>query len=327
MTSSAITGSTGFIGRALARRLLAAGSRVTGLARDPARAAALAAAGMVVARGDVPRPDSLAAVFEGAEVAYHLAAVTGPAPRRRFDAVNVAGTRAVVEAARRAGVRRLVHVSSQAAVFGGEDLLDVDEDTPYPARFIDPYSRTKAEGERIALAANSNGLEVTVVRPCLVWGPGDTTFLPNFEKLARGFGIPLPGPCDRPEATTYVDNLVDGLVLAGTTPAAAGRVYYVADAFEIGFREFLERQLRAIGVAQPRFRSVPYRVAAPIAWLLDVPTSALGLPVQLARFGLRSAVTGRRVRIDRARRELGYEPKVGLEEGLAAMRSSRVATP
>ncbi|MBI4617517.1 MAG: NAD-dependent epimerase/dehydratase family protein [Planctomycetes bacterium] len=320
-----VTGATGFIGSRLVKRLLGDGDghAVSGMVRDPEKARPLFASGMRPVLADVTRElATLERALTGAEVVFHLAAVTGPAPLARFAAVNVEGTRKLLEAARRAGVRRFVNVASQAVLFAGKDLVGVDEEAPYPDRYIDPYSETKAEAERLVLSANQDGFETTSVRPCLVWGAGDTTVLPNFVGLSRGFGIPLPGPGDREEATTHVENLVDGLLLAASSPKAPGRAYYIADGFEVRFRDFLELQLRAVGV-EPKFRRIPYPVAAAVAWLADVPPRWIGAPVALARFGLRAAVTGRRVRTLRAREELGYAPRIGLEEGLADLAADR----
>lgn len=323
-----VTGSTGFIGARLVRRLLADGSfgRVVGLVRSEAKAAALVAAGMEVALGDVTDPESLVRAARGTEVVFHLAAITRAARVRTFDRVHVEGTRNVLGAARQSGARRVVNVASQAVLFDGNDLVDADESWPYPTRFLDPYSRTKAEAEKLALDANGRGtVETTSLRPSWVWGAGDTTVLPNFVGLARGWGIPLPGGGEREESTAHVENVVDALVLAARAPTAAGRAYFITDGFSVTTREFLARQIRALGI-EPVVRAIPLWIARSMAWCMDVPPSWVGLPVKLARLGVTMFATNRRFRIDRARRELGYEPRIGLDEGIEEIRRVSAST-
>jgi nucleoside-diphosphate-sugar epimerase len=233
----------------------------------------------------------------------------------------VTGTRNVLAAARSAGVRRVVNIATQAVLFDGHDLLDVDESRPYPQRFIDPYSATKAQAERLALGENGQGgLEVTSLRPAVVWGPGDRTILPILARLARSpLGVPMCGDGANIESTTYIDNLTDAILAALNSPAAPGRAYLIADAFRVTWREFIARQLQAAGI-RPRFLRVPRSLAVPAAWMLDHAAAALGLPVPLALFGVRSAMTSRRFSTTRARDELGYQPRIGLEEGLIHLR-------
>jgi nucleoside-diphosphate-sugar epimerase len=256
--------------------------------------------------------------MEGCAAVVHLAGVPGPARRRVFEAVHVEGTARLLAAARRAAIRRFVLVSSQAVVFGGEDLDGADETTPYPARYIDPYSETKAAAERLTLAAGGDGpFTATSIRPAVVWGRGDTTVLPHFARLARRWpGVPAVGDGANIEATTHVDNLCVALLAALERPEAAGRVYFILDGFRITWREFYGRQLEAIGLPR-RFFRVPAPVARGGAYLLDRAAAGLGCTVPLARFGVAMARTSRTYETGLARRELEYRPIVGLEDGLA----------
>ena len=313
-----VTGGTGFIGGAVARRLLSRGDEVVILARPPERAPEIAAAGARIVQGDLLDGAALARAMAGADVVVHCAGHPRPGSWRLLRRVHNEGTRGVVEAARRAGVRRVVNIASQAVVFAGKDLLDVDESCPYPTRFIDPYSATKAEAERIALELGRQGsVEVVSVRPGVVWGRGDTTILPIMLRLAMGpLGIPTWGDGRCLESTSHIDSVVDGILAAMTAPRAAGRAYFVGDGFEVGWREFYRLMVEAAG-ARARFCGVPRGVAVGGAWVVDRAAGALGLPVPLARFGVAMALTSRRFSCERARVELGYAPRVGLEEGLA----------
>lgn len=314
-----ITGGTGFVGGAVAGALLAADHHPVVLARDPARAAPLAAAGAAVVPGDITHPASLAAAARGCDAAVHAAGLPRPASWRTFRRVHVGGTANLVAAAAAAGLARVVNIASQAVLFAGADLLDVDESAPYPARHIDPYSATKAEAERLALAAGRDGLTVTSLRPGVVWGPGDRTVLPIMARLARSpLGVPMCGDGSNLESTTHIANLVPAVLAALTAPAAAGRAYFVPDPFTVTWKEFLAGQLAAAGV-RPKFGRTPRAVALPAAWLLDRASGAVGLTVPLARFGVRSALTSRRFSGARARADLAYAPTVGFEDGLAAV--------
>ena len=158
------------------------------------------------------------------------------------------------------------------------------------------------------------------MRPAVVWGPGDGTVLPILIRLARSpLGVPMCGDGTNIESTTFIDNLIDAMLAGLSAPSAAGRAYLICDPFRITWREFIERQLEAAGV-RPRFLRVPAALAVPAAWMLDHAAAALRLPVPLALFGVRSAMTSRCFVGTRARDELGYEPRIGLEEGLRRLR-------
>ncbi len=315
-----ITGGTGFIGGAAARRLLARGDSVVVLARAPARASALEDLGATVVTGDLLEPRSLARAAQGCEVVLHAAGIPRPATVAAFRSAHVTGTRNVLAAAAAAGVRRMINIASQSVLFAGRDLIGVDESHPYPTRYIDPYSATKAESERLALAANGQ-LEVTSLRPAVVWGRGDTTILPILTRLALSpFGVPACGDGTNLEATTHIDNLIDAIIGAFDCPAAPGRTYFIVDAFRTTAREFIARQLESAGV-RPRFLQIPRILAEPAAWALDHAATALGLPVPLAYFGVRTALTSRTLVSTRAHDELGYRPQIGLDDGLADLRT------
>lgn len=272
--------------------------------------------------GDLLDAESLSRAAAGCRAIVHAAGIPRPASWRKFRAVHVGGTGAVIAAARAAGAKRMVNIASQAVLFDGHDLINVDESHPYPTRFIDPYSATKAEAERLALAAHDPaGLTVVSLRPAVVWGPGDTTILPVMVKLTRSpMGIPMCGDGSNIESTTYIENLVDAVIAALDAPAATGpgRAYLITDEFTISWKAFLSRLVEAAGV-KPQFTRVPAAIAVPGAWALDAVAGALGLPVPLALFGVKSAMTSRRFVTTRARDELGYVPRVDLERGLTEL--------
>lgn len=217
-----VTGATGFIGGQLAARLVALGERVRVLARDPRR---VAVAGVEVAQGDLGDPASLAAAVAGVDRVYHCASwIAYKAPWEQVWQVNVQGTANLLDACVAAGVRRVVHMSSVAAGGPSRDGRPVAESDP-PAPLDDPYGKSKLEQERLALSYGDRGLEVVVVRPSAVYGPGDPSGINTLLKLVRRGFLPfyLGG------RHTLVNVVPVGDVVAGCIAAMgrgrAGEVY------------------------------------------------------------------------------------------------------
>lgn len=317
MPAAFVTGGSGFVGGALIERLRREGWTVRALARSDASAERVRALGAEPVDGDLTDPAALAAGAEGCEVAFHAAAkVEDWGDPAEFERVNVGGTRNTVEACRRAGVHRLVHVGTEAALMAGQPLVRVDEDAPLRPDSPALYSSSKAAAEQVVRAANGGGIETVVVRPRFVWGRGDTTLLPRLVEMVRTGRFRWIGGGRQLTDTTHVDNTVEGLWLAATRGPAGG-VYFVTDGEPVVFRDFLTRMLGTQGVEIPD-RSVPYAVAHAAAagtervWrLLKRPGSP-----PLTRFAVWAS--GRECTLDtsRAERELGYRPVITRGAGL-----------
>ncbi|MGH3977920.1 MAG: NAD-dependent epimerase/dehydratase family protein [Pseudonocardiaceae bacterium] len=325
MTVAFVTGGSGFIGGALLRRLVADGWQVRALARSPASAAAVAGPGVQAVHGDVDDVAALTRGAAGCEVAFHAAALVAErGTREQYLRVNVGGTRNVIEACRRAGARRLVHVGTEAAVLAGQPLVGVDETAPLRPDSASLYCATKAMAERAVLDANGDELETVVVRPRLVWGPGDRTLLPALMEAVRRGRFSWIGGGTHRTSTTHVDNVVQGLMLAATN-GRPGRSYFVTDGAPVVFREFVEQLLATQGVSVPD-RNVPRavaRAAAPVAELTWRVLRLRGTP-PITRIAAWVASLECTIDISRARSELGYEPVTSRAEGLAALRSTPV---
>ena len=206
--------------------------------------------------GDLDDRDSLRAGAEGCELAFHAAAkVEDWGDPADFERLNVRGTKNVIDACRDAGVRRLVHVGTEAALMAGQPLVNVDEEAPLRPDSVALYSSSKAKAERLVRAANGDGLETVVVRPRFVWGRGDTTLLPQIIEMIRSGRFRWIGGGRQLTATTHIDNTVEGLWLAATK-APAGGVYFVTDGEPIEFRDFITRWVGTQGVTIPD-KSVP----------------------------------------------------------------------
>lgn len=312
-----VTGGSGFMGQALARRLIAAGRlvRVVDLAPPAATAP-----GMEFAAADICDCDAVAAAMRGIEAVVHLAArVSDYGPPAAFERLNVGGTRTVAAAARAAGVRRFVHMSS-VAVFDYRRPHDgTDETTPIGGHEF-AYGATKARAEIVVRAECGLGLPATIVRPGLfVYGPGDRkASAPMLAALAAGVPL-LVGGGRALLSTSYVDNLIDGVMLALDHPAAVGEVFHLADDARLTWHELAVTMLRALG-RSGRPRSAPRGLAAPAAALLEGLWSAAGRDdaPPLTRYRIRTATTDLHFSNAKARRVLGFRPAVGVEDGVAA---------
>lgn len=313
-----VTGATGFTGGHLALALARRGYDVRALVRGKSRArfqtSPLAAAGVTPFEGDLGAPESLARACMGVEVVYHIAATYREAgqPDSAYRAVNVDGTRHLLEAARAAGVGRVVHCST-GGVHGHIAHPPANEDAPFNPG--DVYQETKLEAERLARAfGDSTGLDVVVARPIGIHGPGDTRFLKMFKGLARG-RFPMLGPCTAYYHLTYIDDLVEGFRLCGEVPAAKGRTYILAGERYTTLNDLVALVAEELGVRPPRVHLPVWPV-----WLAGLACEIICVPLRveppLYRRRVDFYTKSRAFDITRARTELGYQPQVDLRTGI-----------
>jgi len=296
---------------------------VRALARSDAAAQKVSEAGAEPVGGDLDDVAALAAGAQGCEVAFHAAAALGEWGRPEdFERGNVRGTANALEAARRAGVRRFVHVGTEAALLAGQPLVDVDETAPLRPDSKAPYSSTKARAEQAVRDANGDGLETVVVRPRLVWGRGDTTILPALVEAVRAGRFRWIAGGRHRTSTTHVDNAVHGLVL-GAERGQPGGVYFVTDGEPVVFHDFVVELLATQGVEAPE-SSVPAPVARVAAPALEGAWRVLRLRGQppLTRLAYWLSALETTIDISRAHRELGYEPVKSIPEGMAELRGA-----
>jgi nucleoside-diphosphate-sugar epimerase len=285
------------------------------------------AADVVSKLGAVPVRCSLGDVdarhVEGCEVVAHCAAQAREwAPPGAYYETNVIGTKRLLEAARRSGVRRFIHISTDSVLLAGAPLRAVSELSPLPETTPYDYAATKAEGELTVIAANDPPMfETVAIRPCLVWGPGDTTILPEIrEMVAKGQFLWLGGG-KQTISTTNINNLTAGIQLAMTQPCA-GEVFYITDEEPVQMRAFLSGYLGANGVDLPG-RSVPTKVAAMAAWTIEWIWRRFwpGQKPPLTRLAVELLSLDHYISTDKARRILGYQPEVTIASGLEAIRT------
>jgi nucleoside-diphosphate-sugar epimerase len=316
-----VTGGSGFIGGRLIRRLAADGWTIRALTRSERSDRTVEALGAEPVRGELSDADAMAAGAEGCEVAFHLAAHLGTWGRREdFERGNVEGTRNAATACRRGGVRRFVHVGTEAALLAGEPLVNVDETAPLRPDSPALYAATKAKAEQVALSMTGDGYETVSLRPRLVWGKGDTSILPNLVKAVEAGRFAWIGGGRHLTDTTHVDNVVEGLVRAAQR-GRGGEAYFVTDGEPVVFRDFITELLATQGVEAPD-RSMPSWLAGPAAAGAELSWRALRLKGEppLTRLAYWLSAHECTIDISKARRELGYEPVKSRAEGLAELR-------
>ncbi len=315
-----LTGGSGYVGRNLIRHFTGRGVEVTALVRSASSADVVRSLGARPFRGDMLGAD-LQPGMAGCDWLIHAAADTNHgASTPEQERVNLEGTRNVFRSARAAGVSRGLQISTESVLLDGNPLVDANESVPFPERPAGGYSRTKGEAERIALAQGVCGFEVVVLRPRFVWGRDDTTALPQLVAAANSGKLVWIDGGNYRTSTTHIANLCHAAELA-LERGGAGEVYFVSDREPLVFREFVSSLLETQGVTPPT-KSVPRwlvtalnRVGAFAAKLNFIPFKP---PISSQEYAtLAVEVT---LDIEKARRQLGYEPVVSLEQGLAELR-------
>ena len=300
MSAVAVTGAAGFIGAAMCRRLVAEGHDVIGVDVDAGAAARVAASGAQFRRADVADRGAVRGALDGAELAVHTAALLpGSGGMSESIRVNVDGTENVCVAAKDAGARRIVHLSSVAA-WGYDFKTDITEDEPLATRSSHPYIATKAAGEHVARKHGA-----TIVKPGDVYGPESQPWAVIPFELIKGGRAALPMRGRGIITLVYIDDLVDCIYRALTRPEGEGGVFTAWDGRPVTAKEFFDHYARMLG--KKGVRTAPAAVLRPLMRLTP------GVNRDDLIFLMRRAVYPN----TRAREVLGWNPRVRLEEGMA----------
>jgi len=311
----ALTGASGYTGGRLLQALRSRGDEVAALVRPQSVTGRVTSLASRVVEGVLGDASVAARLVEDADAVVHVAAVyrTAGHPDAYYREVNVVGTERLLEAAARRGVRRFVHTST-VGVHGHVDRPPADETAPYAPG--DVYQATKAEAERLALDYHrTRGVPVTVVRPGAIYGPGETRFLKLFRAIRHG-RYAVVGSGRTFYHPVFIDDLVDGFLLALDRPEAVGEAFLVCGPSYVS-----QSDLAALVAKHTGGRILPFHVpAGPIQWagdLVEAICVPLGLEPPLHRRRVDFWTKSRAFTIEKARRRLGYDPKVGLDEGIA----------
>lgn len=319
MTRALVTGGGGFLGKAVVKRLLDRGFSVRSFSRGDYPE--LESAGVDCFKGDLADADAVSAAAESCDVVFHVGAKAGVwgSYTEYFDA-NVRGTENVLAACNRHGVERLVYTSSPSVVHGGEAIEGGDESLPYPDHFEAPYPQTKAMAEQMVLAANGPELMTVALRPHLIWGPEDNHLVPKIVSRARTGKLKLVGDGSNLVDTIYIDNAAEAHLNAldrlQTGAACCGRAYFITNGEPKTVKEIIDRMVGSAGLP-PIDKFVPIGVAVAAGRTLELVHRLFAPKTEpmMTAFLARQLGTAHWFDISAARRDLGYEPSVDLDEG------------
>ena len=319
-----VTGGGGFLGNSVITKLMRAGHQVASFSRTEHPKVRKLGAGSI--QGDLRDPDQVNEAVKGSDAVIHTAAMVGYWGKYEdFYDINVNGTKNIVHACRKNGIGYLVYTSSPSVIFDGKDMEGPDETVPYPAKFDTFYSKSKAIAERYVLTSNDSELGTISLRPHLIWGPGDTHIIPGLIERAKEGKLVKVGDGKNIADMVYVDNAADAHVLAlealQKNPGSRGRPYFITNGEPRNVWDFIGEILKAAGMG-PIKRSVPAGPAMVYSTILEKYYRVFrkGEEPPLSRFLVKELITSHWYDISAARKELGYEPKISMDEGLKRLK-------
>jgi nucleoside-diphosphate-sugar epimerase len=320
-----VTGGGGFLGSAICRQLVAAGHEPVAFQRSAAPDLEELCVRCIA--GDIADAQAISAAAAGCDAVIHTAGKAGVwGNAADYWKVNVEGTANVIQACREHAIGILVHTSSPSIVHTGGDIGGSDESLPVAEHFTAPYPASKAEAEKMVLAASDSQLKCAALRPHLIWGPGDPHILPRLAEKARGGTLALPGP-DKIIDTIFVENAAQAHILALQELAGdarcAGKAYFVTNNEPLPQGEIIARLLSAIGI-EVRIRAVPVPLAKTAGAACEFAWRALRLRSEppVTRFSVEQLATAHWFDTRAAERDFGYRPAITIAEGLEILRAS-----
>ena len=321
-----VTGAGGFLGQGIVKALCARGHEVCSLQRGDY--VELEALGIEINKGDIADREAVIRASKSCEVIFHVAAKAGVwGDYEDYYRSNVLGTKNVLEACKENGIRYLVYTSSPSIVFDGEDEDGIDESTPYSKNMMTHYQRTKAEAEKLVLAANNEKLATVALRPHLIFGPGDPHLAPRIIERAKTGRLRLVGTRENRVDITYIDNAVtahlaamDGL-LSGAE--CLGKAYFISNDEPLPMADIVNRILDAAGL--PRItKTVSPGLAYFAGAVMELVYSLFRIRSEpfMTRFIARQLARAHWYDISAAKRDISYKPTVSIEEGMRRLEQS-----
>lgn len=320
MKRAVVTGGGGFIGLAVVRLLVLAGVETCVVCRG--RYKELEKLGVDHFQGDIRDKIFMDKAFEGADTVFHVAAKAGiRGDWDDYHSINVIGTRNVISSCRRNQVGSLVYTSTPSVVFDRRDIEGGDERLPYATRFLCHYAHTKAIAEKTVLAANSDQLITTALRPHLVWGPGDTNLIPRLLQRAKSGLLKQVGDGRNRVDISYIDNVATAHILAAenlnSKGTAAGKPYFISQGEPVNLWDWINGLLHRLDIPEIR-NKVSFRMANMAGMALEKFYSITGSTSEpiMTRFLAEQFAKSHWFSIENASRDFGYFPAVSTSEGV-----------
>ncbi|WP_312115682.1 NAD-dependent epimerase/dehydratase family protein [Brevibacillus reuszeri] len=316
-----VTGGTGFLGKKLALRLLAQGHKVTASGRDQRIGRELQQTGIRFVQMDVRDKDAMVEACRDQEVVHHVAAFSSPwGTFRDMYATNVSGTSNLIEGCMKYGIERLIHVSTPSIYFAFQDRMGIRENEPLPKHFANTYAHTKYLAEQEVEQAFRVGLPTITIRPRALFGPGDNTILPRLIRANEKKFVPLIAGGRAVMDLTYIENVVDALLLCMDSPKnTLGQAYNITNGEPVTLIDVLTEVFKRLEMPL-RAKELPYWQAYSAAWILESVSRTLlnyREPI-LTRYSVGVLAKSQTLDITKAREALGYSPRVSIAEGIEA---------
>ncbi len=313
-----VTGGGGFLGRAIVKLLVQRNYHVRSFSRN--RYPELTSMGIEQIQGDICDKISIGQALRGVDLVFHTAAKAGIwGDYSDYYKTNVIGTQNVIAGCKKHNISRLIYTSSPSVVFNGTDMEGVNESVPYPATYHAHYPQTKAIAEQHVIKAAGEGLLTIILRPHLIWGPGDKHFV--FRIIARANGLIRVGNGKNLVDTVYIDNAAEAHVLAADglekNPKLSGNIYFISQGDPIPLWDMINHILKAGGLAPVR-RSMPHSMAWLIGVMLEWVYRSFNISKEprMTRFLADELAKAHWFDISAARKDLGYIPRISIKEGL-----------
>ncbi|KAF3887521.1 MULTISPECIES: NAD-dependent epimerase/dehydratase family protein [Nostocales] len=314
-----VTGGTGFLGQHLALRLQSLGHHVSVLGRNQKIGKQLEAEGFKFLPIDLRDKEATVTACQGQDSVFHCAALSSPWGKYRdFYDSNVVATRHIIQGCQEWGVKRLIHVSTPSIYFNFCHRFNIRENDPLPKIPANAYAETKLLAEQEIDRAHQQGFPVITIRPRSIVGPGDTAIFPRLLQASSRIGIPLINQGKACIDVTYVDNVVDALLLCQNAPdTSLGKKFNITNGQPIELRNLLEMLSQQLGYPL-KFTPYPYKIANLAATAMEFFSKSIlfGKEPVLTRYKVGVLAFSQTLDITAARTELGYQPRVSLEEGL-----------
>ncbi|HBT96683.1 MAG TPA: 3-beta hydroxysteroid dehydrogenase [Desulfobulbaceae bacterium] len=320
MKTILVTGGAGFVGGAILRMADERGFECVSLSRR--FSPDLAKLSLRQIQADIGDRQALIAAFTGVDTVVHAAAIAGVwGAWRDYQKSNIDGTANVLAACRQCGVKNLVYTSTPSVVFDRDDIRGADESLPYARHFLCHYAKSKAIAEKMVLAANDKHLRTCAIRPHLVWGPGDPHLLPRLVERGRRGKLKIVGDGENLVDISYIDNVAYAHLLAADNlaadGAATGKAYFISQGEPVALWSWVNELFSRLGIAPVRAK-IPFAAAYGLGATLESLYTLFRKTSEppMTRFVAEQLAKSHYFSIDRARRDLGYQPLVTHEEGL-----------